>query len=175
MSLRRCVFQTTLQMFRNKTFTVRRRFSDFLGLYEKLSEKHGPNGFIVPPPPEKSLLGRLARAFVLFFFKHVLVETAPSAVSAEGWGVVLGRDDEGEGGEGGFVLCRLCGEKKRRFGEVTSLLRSHGPKTWSTPSQKKGHFPPVVNLHLTGICSGWWITPHFCRTLTSESSWRGKT
>ncbi|XP_071348630.1 sorting nexin-1a [Trachinotus anak] len=49
--------QTTLSMFRNKTFTVRRRFSDFLGLYEKLSEKHGPNGFIVPPPPEKSILG----------------------------------------------------------------------------------------------------------------------
>uniref|UniRef100_A0A8C2Z0H2 Sorting nexin-2 n=1 Tax=Cyclopterus lumpus TaxID=8103 RepID=A0A8C2Z0H2_CYCLU len=50
-------FQTPLPMFRNKTFTVRRRFSDFLGLYEKLSEKHGPNGFIVPPPPEKSILG----------------------------------------------------------------------------------------------------------------------
>nr|XP_040019487.1 sorting nexin-1a isoform X1 [Gasterosteus aculeatus aculeatus]XP_040019488.1 sorting nexin-1a isoform X1 [Gasterosteus aculeatus aculeatus] len=49
--------QTQLAMFRNKTFTVRRRFSDFLGLYEKLSEKHGPNGFIVPPPPEKSILG----------------------------------------------------------------------------------------------------------------------
>ncbi|XP_008292762.1 sorting nexin-1a [Stegastes partitus] len=49
--------QTTLPLFRNKTFTVRRRFSDFLGLYEKLSEKHGPNGFIVPPPPEKSILG----------------------------------------------------------------------------------------------------------------------
>ncbi|KAM7002083.1 sorting nexin-1a [Tautogolabrus adspersus] len=49
--------QTTMAMFRNKTFTVRRRFSDFLGLYEKLSEKHGPNGLIVPPPPEKSILG----------------------------------------------------------------------------------------------------------------------
>eukprot|EP00064_Thunnus_orientalis_P016749 superscaffoldBa00003389_g16820 len=49
--------QTSLPMFRNKTFTVKRRFSDFLGLYEKLSEKHGPNGFIVPPPPEKSILG----------------------------------------------------------------------------------------------------------------------
>lgn len=49
--------QTTLPMFRNKTFTVKRRFSDFLGLYEKLSEKHGPNGLIVPPPPEKNLLG----------------------------------------------------------------------------------------------------------------------
>ncbi|XP_034031855.1 sorting nexin-1a [Thalassophryne amazonica] len=49
--------QTSLAMFRHKTFTVKRRFSDFLGLYEKLSEKHGPNGFIVPPPPEKSILG----------------------------------------------------------------------------------------------------------------------
>ncbi|XP_043981398.1 sorting nexin-1a [Gambusia affinis] len=49
--------QTSLPMFRNKTFTVRRRFSDFLGLYEKLSEKHGPSGLIVPPPPEKNLLG----------------------------------------------------------------------------------------------------------------------
>ncbi|XP_007546876.1 sorting nexin-1a [Poecilia formosa] len=49
--------QTSLPMFRSKTFTVRRRFSDFLGLYEKLSEKHGPNGLIVPPPPEKNLLG----------------------------------------------------------------------------------------------------------------------
>lgn len=59
-SAQRLLFQTSLSMFRNKTFTVRRRFSDFLGLYEKLSEKHGPNGYIVPPPPEKSILGRSA-------------------------------------------------------------------------------------------------------------------
>uniref|UniRef100_A0A8C9SMV9 Sorting nexin-2 n=1 Tax=Scleropages formosus TaxID=113540 RepID=A0A8C9SMV9_SCLFO len=49
--------KTTLPMFRSKSFTVRRRFSDFLGLYEKLSEKHSQNGYIVPPPPEKSILG----------------------------------------------------------------------------------------------------------------------
>nr|AAI63869.1 Snx1 protein [Danio rerio] len=49
--------QTSLSMFRSKTFTVRRRFSDFLGLYEKLSEKHSQNGYIVPPPPEKSIMG----------------------------------------------------------------------------------------------------------------------
>uniref|UniRef100_A0A3B1KK74 Sorting nexin-2 n=1 Tax=Astyanax mexicanus TaxID=7994 RepID=A0A3B1KK74_ASTMX len=48
---------TTLSMFRSKQFVVRRRFSDFLGLYEKLSEKHAQNGYIVPPPPEKSILG----------------------------------------------------------------------------------------------------------------------
>eukprot|EP00069_Balaena_mysticetus_P003156 bmy_16057T0 len=49
--------QTNLPMFRSKQFAVKRRFSDFLGLYEKLSEKHSQNGFIVPPPPEKSLIG----------------------------------------------------------------------------------------------------------------------
>ncbi|XP_053740608.1 sorting nexin-1a isoform X1 [Synchiropus splendidus] len=49
--------KTSLSMFRNKTLTVKRRFSDFLGLYQKLCEKHSPNGYIVPPPPEKSLLG----------------------------------------------------------------------------------------------------------------------
>ncbi|KAJ7311210.1 hypothetical protein JRQ81_006821 [Phrynocephalus forsythii] len=49
--------QTTLPMFRSKQFSVKRRFSDFLGLYEKLSEKHTQNGFIIPPPPEKSLIG----------------------------------------------------------------------------------------------------------------------
>ncbi|XP_064373741.1 sorting nexin-1 isoform X2 [Dromaius novaehollandiae] len=49
--------QTSLPMFRSKHFSVKRRFSDFLGLYEKLSEKHAQNGFIVPPPPEKSLIG----------------------------------------------------------------------------------------------------------------------
>ncbi|XP_075388038.1 sorting nexin-1 isoform X1 [Tenrec ecaudatus] len=49
--------QTSLPMFRSKQFSVKRRFSDFLGLYEKLSEKHAQNGFIVPPPPEKSLIG----------------------------------------------------------------------------------------------------------------------
>uniref|UniRef100_K7FIH5 Sorting nexin-1 n=1 Tax=Pelodiscus sinensis TaxID=13735 RepID=K7FIH5_PELSI len=49
--------QTSLPMFRSKKFSAKRRFSDFLGLYEKLSEKHTQNGFIVPPPPEKSLIG----------------------------------------------------------------------------------------------------------------------
>ena len=38
-----------------------RRFSDFLGLYEKLAGRHLAQGRLVPPPPEKSLLGN-ARA-----------------------------------------------------------------------------------------------------------------
>uniref|UniRef100_A0A665W9E5 Sorting nexin 1b n=1 Tax=Echeneis naucrates TaxID=173247 RepID=A0A665W9E5_ECHNA len=47
----------SLPMFRSKTFSVRRRFSDFLGLYEKLSVKQSLHGCIVPPPPEKSVVG----------------------------------------------------------------------------------------------------------------------
>ncbi|KAJ4946802.1 hypothetical protein JOQ06_008848 [Pogonophryne albipinna] len=49
--------RTSLAIFRNKIFSVRRRFSDFLGLYEKLSVKQSLHGFIIPPPPEKSVVG----------------------------------------------------------------------------------------------------------------------
>ncbi|KAG7221743.1 hypothetical protein INR49_029126 [Caranx melampygus] len=49
--------RTSLPMFRSKTFSVRRRFSDFLGLYEKLSVKQSLHGCIIPPPPEKSVVG----------------------------------------------------------------------------------------------------------------------
>jgi len=38
---------------------VFRRFSDFLGLHEKLVEKHLHRGCIIPPPPEKSVIGML--------------------------------------------------------------------------------------------------------------------
>ncbi len=36
---------------------VYRRFSDFLGMHEKLIEKHRPAGRIIPAPPEKSVIG----------------------------------------------------------------------------------------------------------------------
>ncbi|XP_010734028.2 sorting nexin-1 [Larimichthys crocea] len=49
--------RTSLPMFRSKAFTVRRRYSDFLGLYEKLSVKQSLQGCIIPPPPEKSVVG----------------------------------------------------------------------------------------------------------------------
>ncbi|XP_061888369.1 sorting nexin-1-like [Entelurus aequoreus] len=49
--------RTSLRMFRNKTFSVRRRFSDFLGLYEKLSVKQSLHGCVIPLPPEKSVVG----------------------------------------------------------------------------------------------------------------------
>lgn len=50
--------QTTLPAFHSKTFSVRRRFSDFLGLYEKLAVKHNLLGCIIPPPPQKSVVGK---------------------------------------------------------------------------------------------------------------------
>lgn len=43
--------------FKTHEFTVKRRFSDFLGLYERLNEKHLIHGRIVPPPPDKSVVG----------------------------------------------------------------------------------------------------------------------
>lgn len=49
--------KTNLGFFKKSEFTVPRRFSDFLGLYEKLVEKHVTAGRIVPPAPEKNVVG----------------------------------------------------------------------------------------------------------------------
>jgi sorting nexin-1/2 len=35
-----------------------RRFSDFLGLHDKLVEKYLRMGRIIPPAPEKSVIGK---------------------------------------------------------------------------------------------------------------------
>ncbi|XP_052795277.1 sorting nexin-2-like [Mya arenaria] len=51
------ITNTTIPAFRKSELIVVRRFSDFLGLYEKLREKHAHYGRIVPPAPEKSLVG----------------------------------------------------------------------------------------------------------------------
>ncbi|XP_076465848.1 sorting nexin-2-like isoform X2 [Babylonia areolata] len=53
----RVVTKTTNPMFRKSEMNVPRRFSDFLGLHAKLAEKHTPLGIVVPPAPEKSVLG----------------------------------------------------------------------------------------------------------------------
>ena len=49
--------RTNLTYFKSSQFSVFRRFSDFLGLYEKLVAKHIQYGRIVPPPPEKNMSG----------------------------------------------------------------------------------------------------------------------
>jgi len=48
---------TTLKTFKSTEFSVKRRFSDFLGLFERLNEKHILYGRVVPPAPEKSVVG----------------------------------------------------------------------------------------------------------------------
>ena len=53
----RVMTRTDLPYFRKNQFSVNRRFSDFLGLHEKLSEKHLHLGRIIPPTPEKSAVG----------------------------------------------------------------------------------------------------------------------
>ena len=50
--------KTTMPDFKRPETTVRRRFSDFLGLHQRLAEKHIHKGRIVPPAPEKSMLGK---------------------------------------------------------------------------------------------------------------------
>lgn len=48
---------TNLSYFKKKDLSVSRRFSDFLGLRDKLSEKYLQNGRIIPPAPDKSVVG----------------------------------------------------------------------------------------------------------------------
>jgi len=48
--------ETTRASWNGKTFEVTRRFSDFLGLYEKLAGKYQHKGYYILPAPEKSML-----------------------------------------------------------------------------------------------------------------------
>uniref|UniRef100_A0A4W4EW44 Sorting nexin-2 n=1 Tax=Electrophorus electricus TaxID=8005 RepID=A0A4W4EW44_ELEEL len=48
---------TSLNLFSRNEFSVKRRFSDFLGLHSKLASKYMHIGYIVPPAPEKSIVG----------------------------------------------------------------------------------------------------------------------
>ncbi|CAG9857924.1 unnamed protein product [Phyllotreta striolata] len=49
--------RTNMSIFKKKEFAVSRRFSDFLGLHDKLTEKYLKVGRIIPPAPEKSVIG----------------------------------------------------------------------------------------------------------------------
>ena len=46
-----------MPVFKSKEFSTNRRFSDFLNLFEKLKEKHLQAGRILPPAPEKDMIG----------------------------------------------------------------------------------------------------------------------
>ncbi|XP_044053513.1 sorting nexin-2 isoform X2 [Siniperca chuatsi] len=49
--------KTSMSLFKSDEFSVKRRFSDFLGLHSKLASKYLHIGYIVPPAPEKSIVG----------------------------------------------------------------------------------------------------------------------
>ncbi len=49
---------TTMPQFKHPENSVKRRFSDFLGLHQRLMDAHLPNGRIVPPAPEKNVMGK---------------------------------------------------------------------------------------------------------------------
>jgi len=51
------VTRTNSNYFKKKELKVTRRFSDFLGLHDKLAEKYRQNGRIIPPAPDKSVVG----------------------------------------------------------------------------------------------------------------------
>uniref|UniRef100_A0A8C4XJ56 Sorting nexin-2 n=1 Tax=Falco tinnunculus TaxID=100819 RepID=A0A8C4XJ56_FALTI len=53
----RVTTKTSLSMFHKNELSVKRRFSDFLGLHSKLATKYMHIGYIVPPAPEKSIVG----------------------------------------------------------------------------------------------------------------------
>ncbi|XP_045778049.1 sorting nexin-2 [Maniola jurtina] len=53
----RVITKTNMPIFSRHDFAVLRRFSDFLGLHEKLTEKYLRSGRIIPPAPEKSIVG----------------------------------------------------------------------------------------------------------------------
>jgi len=50
---------TSLPSFKSSETKVKRRFSDFLGLHERLAEKHLVYGRIVPPAPDKAVVDKM--------------------------------------------------------------------------------------------------------------------
>lgn len=62
--------RTNMLIFKKRNFSVIRRFSDFLGLHDKLTEKYLRNGRIIPPAPEKSVIGKGILSFILAQFIH---------------------------------------------------------------------------------------------------------
>lgn len=56
------ITRTTSKAYTNPSFTVTRRFRDFLWLYDRLHDNNP--GVVVPPPPEKQAVGRFDTNFV---------------------------------------------------------------------------------------------------------------
>lgn len=146
--------QTSLPMFRSKTFSVRRRFSDFLGLYEKLSVKQSLHGCIIPPPPEKSVVGGCPR--LLYCLKLIFFCTFMCCCFVFLTAMCANRNDQSEGGNGRPVISWVCGEKKSSSGEVRVQHVSH---KWSSTGLWSHNYISTqacvfmhVSLPLTSSC-----------------------
>lgn len=116
-------FQSSLAMFKSKAFTVRRRYSDFLGLFEKLTVKQSLQGFIIPPPPEKSVVGEwwLCASFIICW---MLVCRWMCVFMFSLFRLVIlhmDRNDQSEGGDGRPFLRGVRGEKKSGSGEAGAM------------------------------------------------------
>lgn len=57
-NLIRVTTHTSIPKFKAKQFSTLRRFSDFLGLHDILVSKYLRLGRIIPPAPEKNLIGK---------------------------------------------------------------------------------------------------------------------
>lgn len=85
--------QTSLSLFKSQDFAVKRRFSDFLGLHGKLASKYLHVGYIVPPAPEKSIMGKWNRSATGIWI--ILRLILPSAsVPAGMTKVKVGKEDQ---------------------------------------------------------------------------------
>lgn len=60
-SFNRVTTRSSIPAFKKKELSVLRRFSDFLGLYDLLVEKYLRRGRIIPPAPQKNLIGKRKR------------------------------------------------------------------------------------------------------------------
>lgn len=97
--------QTSMSLFKTKDFSVKRRFSDFLGLHSKLASKYLHVGYIVPPAPEKSIVGKSKHLEIVHAV--LISETIVCCVCVfTGFvpDVHLCRNDQSQGGEGRPVL-----------------------------------------------------------------------
>ncbi|KJX98904.1 vacuolar protein sorting-associated protein vps5 [Zymoseptoria brevis] len=56
------ITRTSSKAYMNSSFTVTRRYRDFLWLYERMHDNNP--GVVVPPPPEKQAMGRFDNNFV---------------------------------------------------------------------------------------------------------------
>ncbi|KAG4073734.1 hypothetical protein HA402_000958 [Bradysia odoriphaga] len=69
--------RSSIPAFKKRQFSVMRRFSDFLGIHGLLVEKYLRRGRIIPPAPEKNLIGST----------KVKMSQTPSAETANGVGM----------------------------------------------------------------------------------------